>query len=205
MMRPAADRSYEYFWRGTLRWLGGDAPDPVAVDAPATSEPGDSIDVGVDVRDGAFQAVPEASVEATLTVPGGNASSLTVRHEAGAGGRFVAALRPEQAGLYRVRAAARRGATALGDADRWFFVGGTDREFADPRLNEGFLRRVAQASAGRYVRAGDTSEIASWLRDRTPEEAASEQRDLWHQPWAFALVMSLMAAEWALRRRWGLR
>ena len=205
MMRPATDRSYEYFWRGALRWLGSDAPDPVAVDAPATSEPGDGIGVSVDVRDGAFHPVPEAAVEATLTVPGGETRPLTFRHEAGTGGRFVAAVRPEQAGLYRVQAAARRGATTLGDANRWFLVGGSDRELADPRLNEGFLRRVARASEGRYVRAADASGIVSWLQDRLPQEAASERRDLWHQPWAFMLVTGLMAAEWILRRRWGLR
>ena len=67
---------------------------------------------------------------------------------------------PSSPGLYRVHAEARRGAATLGAADRWMYVGGADREFADPRLNEGFLRRVARNSGGRYVRAADASKRA---------------------------------------------
>jgi len=120
-------------------------------------------------------------------------------------GRFAAAFQPEQAGLYRVHATARRGTTPLGTADRWVYVGGGDREFADPRLNEGFLRRVARASGGRYVRAADASRIVAALQSSVPKDAAPERRDLWHRPWAFMLVVSLLAGEWILRRRWGLR
>jgi hypothetical protein len=32
-----------------------------------------------------------------------------------------------------------------------------------------------------------------------------EHRDLWHEPWTFALIVLLLSAEWILRRRWGLR
>lgn len=205
MMQPSTDRSYQYFWRQAARWLAGSARDPVAIDVPESSEPGDSIEIEVDARDRAFQSVTDAKVEATLTIPGGEVRSLTPRHEAGAGGRFVATVRPDQAGLYRVRAEARRGAVALGDADRWFYVGGGDREFADPRLNEGFLRRVARASGGQYVRAAEASRVVTSLQSVVPQPAEPERRDLWHQPWAFALVIALLSVEWILRRRWGLR
>jgi uncharacterized membrane protein len=205
MLQPSTDRSYEYFWRQAARWLASPAPDPVAIEVPESSEPGDSIDIEVDARDRAFKPVPDATVEATLTIPGGDARPLTPRHEARGSGRFVAAFRPDQAGLYRVHAEARKGAVTLGDADRWFYVGGGDREFAEPRLNEGFLRRVARASGGEYVRAVEASRVAAWLQSVTPQHAEPERRDLWHQPWAFAFVLMLLAAEWILRRRWGLR
>jgi hypothetical protein len=85
------------------------------------------------------------------------------------------------------------------------YVGGVDREFADPRLNEPWLRRVARASGGRYVRAADASRIVGWLQETTPQQAAPERRDVWHEPWAFAVIVALLSAEWILRRRWGLR
>ena len=84
-------------------------------------------------------------------------------------------------------------------------VGGTDREFADPRLNEGFLRRVARGSGGRYVRPAEAGQIVSALRTTVPQDAPPERRDLWHTPWALTLVVALLSAEWILRRRWGLR
>jgi hypothetical protein len=85
------------------------------------------------------------------------------------------------------------------------YVGGADREFADPRLNEGFLRRVARTSGGRYLRAAEASRIPALLTSAVPQNVTPERRDLWHEPWAFALVVMLLSAEWILRRRWGLR
>jgi hypothetical protein len=205
MLQPSTDRSYEFFWRHALRWLAGPAPDPVAIDVPEAPEPGDTIDVRVDVRDAAFKPVPDATVTVTLAAPGGEARPMTLRHEAGSTGRFTAAVRPDVRGLYRVVAEARQGTTSLGRADRWFYVGGGDREFANPRLNEGWLRRIARTTGGRYVRAAEVSDIASWLDAAVPEGVEPTPRDLWHEPWAMFLVIALLSAEWVLRRRRGLR
>jgi hypothetical protein len=205
MMAPSTDRSYEFFWRQAARWLSSSAPEPVSIHVPDAPEPGDAIAIDVEARDASFAPVPEASIDATLTLPGGAMQPITLRHADPAGGRFTAAIGPEQAGLYRIHAEARKGATVLGAADRWMYVGGADREFADPRLNEGFLRRIARDSGGRYARAADAAKVPSWLRAIVPQNAAPERRDLWHEPWVFVLVISLLSLEWILRRRWGLR
>jgi len=172
---------------------------------PDAPEPGDAISIDVDAHDSSFAPVADATVDATLTAPGGVTTTIKLRHADPASGRYTAALGPEQPGLYRVHAEARRATTMLGTADRWMYVGGADREFADPRLNEGFLRRVARNSGGRYVRAAEASRVPSWLQATVPQNAAPERRDLWHEPWAFALLVILLSAEWILRRRWGLR
>lgn len=205
MMVPSADRTYEFFWRQSARWLASTAPDPVSIAVPAAPEPGEALTVDVDARDATFAAVPDAEIDATLTAPGGATQAMTFRHTDAAGGRYTAALKPEQPGLYRVHAEARRNRVSLGTADRWMYVGGADREFADPRLNEGFLRRLARDSGGRYARASEASRVPSWLQSATPQNAAPERRDLWHDPRAFALIVVLLSAEWILRRRWGLR
>jgi uncharacterized membrane protein len=205
MLQPSTDRSYELFWRQAVRWLASPAPDPVAVTVPDASEPGDSIEVGVDARDAAFLPVPDADVTATLARPGGEVRPLPLRREAGGAGRFTTALSPDEKGLYHVHADARRGTTPLGAADRWFYVGGADRELADPRLNEGALRRIARSSGGRYVPVADASQVVPWLEAAIAETVDLEQRDLWQEPWIFALVIALLSTEWILRRRWGLR
>ena len=181
------------------------APDPVAMTLPDAAEPGDAVSIDVDARDSSFVAVPDAAIDATVAGPGGNAAPIKMRHTDPGSGRFTAAYRPDRAGLYRVHAEARRGSTSLGTSDRWMYVGGADREFAEPRLNEGFLRRVARESGGRYVRAAEASQVASWLKSAAPQTALPERRDLWHEPWAYALVLGLLSAEWILRRSWGLR
>jgi uncharacterized membrane protein len=205
MLVPSTDRGYEFFWRQAARWLSSSAPDSVTITTPDAPEPGDAMSVDIAVRDESFVPVPDATVDATLTAPGGAVQPLKLRRADATSGRFTAALGLEQAGLYRVHAEARRGTTALGMADRWMYVGGADREFADPRLNEGFLRRVARNSGGRYVRASEAARVPGWLQATVPQNAALERRDLWHEPWAFVLVITLLSCEWILRRRWGLR
>jgi uncharacterized membrane protein len=203
MLQASTDRSYEFFWRQALRWLATDAPDPVSLTLPAEIESGDSMTVELEARDRSFSPVSDATVTATVTAPGGQEQPLPLR-PAGKG-KFVASESMDNSGLYRVHAEGKRGAVLLGTADRWFYVGGSDREFADPRLNEGLLRRLARESGGKYVRSADAGQLVPALRSSAPRTTEPERRDLWHEPWAFALVIGLLAAEWILRRRWGLR
>jgi uncharacterized membrane protein len=205
MMVASTDRSYELFWRQSARWLSADSPDPVAVTVADALEPGDAASAAIDVRDASYAPVADAVVDGALTPPGGAAIPLKLRHADAGGGRFAAALAPDRPGLYRLRVEAKKGPTSLGIADRWLLVGGADREFADPRLNEGFLRRLARSTGGRYARAADAAQVASWLQTAEPATATPERRDLWHEPWAFAAIVLLLSSEWILRRRWGLR
>jgi uncharacterized membrane protein len=203
MLRPSTDRSYELFWRQAVRWLTGDALDPVALAVSGGIAAGDGVAVELEARDGSYEPVADATVEATLTVPGGHTSPLALRPSGI--GKHGASFVPDTPGLYRVRAEARKGATLLGAADQWFQVGGHDPEFADPRLNEGFLRRVARQSGGEYVTAAEVSRIVGALSAAVPQTLEPVRRDLWHEPWTFAVVIALLASEWILRRRWGLR
>jgi uncharacterized membrane protein len=203
MLRPSTDRTYELFWRQAARWLSSDAPDPVSITVPDAAATGDSITVQLDVRDARFEPVDDAAVEATLTAPGAGPAPIALR-PAGTGvqrANFVA----DTTGLYRLHAEARRGPTPLGAADKWFYVGGSDPEYVDPRLNEGFLRRLARRSGGQYVRPSEVDDIVRTLTTAMPSTLEPVRRDLWHQPWAFALVVGLLAAEWVVRRAAGMR
>ena len=45
--------------------------------------------------------------------------------------------------------------------------------------------------------------MLSAVSNSIPQTVEPERRDLWHEPWAFALVIGLLAAEWIVRRMWG--
>ena len=47
--------------------------------------------------------------------------------------------------------------------------------------------------------------VDGWLQETTPTRAPAERRDVWHEPWALALIVVCLSAEWTLRRRWALR
>jgi hypothetical protein len=77
---------------------------------------------------------------------------------------------------------------------------------ANPRLNEAGLRRLAEASGGRYGTAEQGAAAAGWALEAARAAASPpEWRDAWHTGWMFLAIVTAMAIEWALRRRWGLR
>jgi uncharacterized membrane protein len=205
MMMPVDDRSYELFWRQAVRWLAAPSPDPVSAVLPDAAQPGEDAPIAVHIRNAAFAPVPDAAIMASVTAADGSAEPLTFHRDGAEDGRFVSAFRPGAKGVYTLHAHASRAGAALGTVDQTFYVGGADPELADPRLNENVLRRIARASGGRYVPLADAARVASWLEETAPEPGGLEPHDLWQQPWLLALVIGLLAAEWILRRRWGLR
>jgi hypothetical protein len=160
--------------------------------------------VTIHARDAAFRAARAPVIEATITAPDGTVTPASVVADDVQQGRYAAVVPALQPGLYRVQVAVRQGRAALGRAEHLMLAGGFDPELADPRLNEAVLRRLAEASRGRYLAAPDAAGAARWLREATTARR-EELRDLWHGAWTFLGVAGLLCIEWALRREWGLR
>jgi hypothetical protein len=89
----------------------------------------------------------------------------------------------------------------------WMLVGGADRELTDPRLNADVLRRLATDSGGALLAANELDQLSRRLAQSAARaaDAPRRERQLWHTPWAFLLIIGILSVEWGLRRRWGLR
>ena len=205
MLTPSTDQSYERFWRQAIRWLAQNAPDPVSLTVPAAPAPGDGIPVSVGARDGKYAPRADALVDVRVTAPSGRVESVRADPVAAQAGRFQAAIRAPEPGVYRVAVDARSGSGALGTSIATMLVGGVDAEMVDPRLNEDTLQRVARASGGAVIAAGDIQSLLTKLDSGAPATGPAQRRDLWHTGWSFALLAALLAAEWLLRRASGLR
>jgi uncharacterized membrane protein len=204
MMLASSDRTYDTFWRQSIRWLASPAPDPVAISVAGGAAPGDSVTIEVTARDAAFAAVRDALIRVRVTAPGGEVTNLEAPLHDAANGTYRAVLDADQPGVYRVRADATRG-RPIGAAEEWLLVGAADPEFTDPRLNEEVLRRLALATGGRLLSQHETASLTRMLDARTPPAAPPVSRDLWNSRWVFAAIAALLFAEWVLRRREGLR
>jgi hypothetical protein len=207
MMLPSSDRSYDRFWRQAIRWLALPAADPVQVTVPAGAAPGDTLPLRIAARDGAFEPQRDAAVAVRVALPDGRLEDLPPPSPAGRGeaAGFTAVFRPAQPGVFRVTAEAKRGDATLGSSSAALLVGGVDVEMADPRLNRQVLERIAVATGGRVMAEDEIGELPSLLRARVPAAVLSVRRDLWHNGYAFTLIVLLLGAEWIARRRWGLR
>ncbi len=204
MMLPAADTSYDTIWRQLVRWLARGSLEPVAVAGPRSPSPGTSEPVSVLVRDREYQAVGDAEVQLVVTTPAGDERRVTATLADAADGRYEAAVRFDDPGVYRLAADARRGGDALGRGERVVLAGGADPEMADPRLNEAVLQRLAARSGGLYVRPEGVSAIPPKLATPAVVDGPPEVRDLWHGVWSLLAVITLLATEWTWRRRVGL-
>jgi hypothetical protein len=156
------------------------------------------------VRDDEFKAIGNAEVTIRLKAPGGQERTMPAALADPREGRYSAAVRFDDAGVYMIAADVRRGSQALGSATRPTLVGGVDIELSEPRLNESVLRRIAERTGGQYVAADDASTLPALLRQSDVGNLPTEMRDIWNNGFTLALLIALLAAEWVVRRRVGL-
>ena len=204
MMRPATDVTHELVWRQLARWLAAGAADRIEIPPVAAALPGITESIGIMVRDEEFKPIGDAEVTLRVKEPGGQERSLPASLADPREGRYSAAVRLDQSGVYVMAADVRRGTQSLGSATRPTLVGGADVELAEPRLNEAVLRRIAEATHGQYVRVDAASSLPGLLRQSEVGRPPTEMRDIWHNGFSLALIVGLLAAEWLVRRRVGL-
>ena len=202
---PADDRTYEVFWGQVARWLTGSARDPITLANRGGETPGDRLDIQLQVRDEAFVPVPDASPVLAVTGPDGATWEVRAELVDAARGRYRAAVRPAEPGVHRIDAVVDHGGERLGAATDWALVGGTDAELVDPWLNAPALERAAAATGGRYVEPDGVGGLGASILDGFTAPPPSVRTPLWHNVWVFLWLVAVLAAEWGLRRRWGLR
>ena len=206
MLRPASDASYDRFWRQTARWLTADALEPITATPPGSVLPGDPVELPIVVRTLAYAPSPQDELRVRVEAPDGDTIDIIPSLTDPARGLFTARVPAAERGIYRAEVVRTTGSSGSARTELRWLVGGLDRELADPRLNEAGLRRLADASGGRYGTAEQGAAVAGWaiqaaaVRSRPPE-----WRDAWHTGWMFLSIVLLVSTEWALRRRWGLR
>ena len=204
-MLPAADNTFELVWRQMARWLASGAADPIEIPPTSVTLPGTTETLSVLVRNEEFKPVGDAEVVLRVKEPGGQERSVTAALSDPQSGRYAAAVRFDQAGVYAIAADIKRGTRSLGTVNRSILVGGADLEMTEPRLNEAVLRRISETTGGKYLSAADAGQVPSLIRAADTQAPPMEMRDVWDNGWTLAMIITLLAAEWIVRRRAGLR
>jgi len=69
--------------------------------------------------------------------------------------------------------------------------------------NRDLLEKLSDQTGGRYYKPDQASKLAEDITYSEAGITARETRDLWDMPALFLLVLAIRAAEWLLRRKWG--
>ncbi len=199
------DLTHEYFWRQLMRWLVDGVPDPVEPHLLTDRvEPGEAITLRTDVVDTDFVELNDASVIAHVSRPDGSIADIPMQWSGERSGEYVGIVPAAGAGSYEARIEATRAGKAVGTTLVHVRAAPGDAEYFDATMHAATLRRIADETGGKFFTADAAQGLAEDLRYTGRGVTTVEERDLWHLPIIFMLLIGLLCAEWAYRRRVGL-
>ncbi len=202
---PLEDQTHERLWRQMLRWLVSYVPDRIEVEADRDRfEPGSVVHLRATVRDEAFQEVNRARVVATVETPSGSLAEVPLDWSVERDGEFVGAWTASEPGLHQVEVEATSEGEVLGTAVSRFAVDQLNEELFGAARRDSVLRRVADETGGRQIDVGRWDRLEDELAVSSDGAVVREARDLWDMPFLFLLLVALLSAEWAVRRRLGM-
>jgi hypothetical protein len=204
MSQPLGDPAHDLFWQQLLRWLVLDSPGQVVVTAENHTLMDDGhIELSANVRDKEYMPAPDAKVTAHLIGPNGISVMLDMTPAADNPGVFHAAWTADKPGSYLAEVTAEKGSQELG-SDTFPFerIDGVAENFHTVQNSE-LLEKLATETGGRYWKPGELSRLPNEISYSDAGISVRDIKELWNMRVVFLWLLLLMAAEWLLRRKWG--
>jgi hypothetical protein len=152
----------------------------------------------------ALAPVADADVQLVLRGPSGRTQTVTMRPLGN--GRYTADAGPQAPGATTFTAVATRGGARLGEDRGTFGVGRLSAERREPGADPAAMRRIALRSGGAVVGLDTLGAFVRSLRS-TLADRPLVRRDatpVLGLPTLLALLVTLLTAEWVLRKRSGM-
>ena len=202
---PLEDQTHETLWRQVLRWLLEGVPERVEVVAtPARAGPHEPVTLRARVTDEGFLDVNDAQVTAQVIAPSGRTVDVPLEWTLREDGSYAGKLLPEEQGVYRITADARRGRDTTRSAPVSLLVDDHGADVERAELRAPALRRLASETGGRYYSLDAAGQLAEDVAYTESGVTVRETRDLWDMPAMFLALLTLLGMEWGIRRVRGL-
>ena len=201
MSQPLGDPAHDLFWQQLLRWLVLESPGPVVVTAPNQTLMDDGhIQISASVRDKQYLPASNARVSAHFMGPDGISAMVDMAPEANNPGVFHAAWTAEKPGSYLAEVTASDG---LGtDTLPFERIDGVAENFHTVQNRE-LLEKLSSETGGRYWKPDELARLPNEISYSDAGISVRDIKELWNMPVVFLWLLLLMAAEWLLRRKWG--
>ena len=206
---------HKKFWRQAILWLARrdqQQANEVWISLPQRRfRPRTRVAFTTGLNDQAGDLVPDARLEAMLTLPDGTAESIEL--SADRAGRQGLIANTQQPGIYRLTVRAPDSAAEVASSHADFVVLQRDLELSAPAANPGLLDLLAKMTGpvgGKALAPEQLSSLLEQIKASPPRDEIETQYkwqlgDTGCDAWAFYLVLvGLLGSEWYLRKRWGL-
>lgn len=204
MLQPLSDRTHEMFYQQLLRWLVSDTLRKVTTSTPKQLLSDEShVTLRAEVRDRTYLPASDAKTEAHILGPNGLAEGVEMRPDPVEAGVYTAEWTIPKPGSYLVEVVANRGGEELGrDAMTFRREDGIAENF-HTQQNRELLQKLASETGGRYYKPDEAQKLGQDISYSEAGITVRETRDLWDMPAVFLLLLGVRAAEWLLRKKWG--
>lgn len=210
--REALTGVFDGFWSNTVRWLvlGADAG------------PGQDLSLRLSGRSVALEdeltvtvvqrgSAMDLAVEAVVTGPNGNATTLLLQDQTGADRRRIGSYRPAVAGVHTIVVRPLNGEARNADGEMieplvtkfTAYDGNTEllRTAADPAL----MRALAVGSGGEVLSPDEPGALLDVLRtERAARFVPPVPAYVWDRGWIMAAILIWVGLEWIIRKKGGL-
>lgn len=200
--------AHRRFWRQVILWL---AKKDEATDgsvwvkfAERRFSPASRVEFTAGALDPDGLAVTGAEFTAKVTLPDGKTENTSLARQGDqALGTFLNTLEP---GDYQVEVEGTKDGKSLGTGRARFLIFAQDLELDNPAADPAALSSLANMTGGSKVEPERLSDLLRELQEKTRElEVASEtKQSLWDNFGVLVIFVSVLGAEWYLRKRWGL-
>jgi uncharacterized membrane protein len=208
MQSALGDPSHDLFWQQLLRWLAKDSPGQVTVTmAEQTLEDQGQVHITAVARDKDFQPAPDAKLQAHLIGPEGLSEFVDMTPVPNQPGTFAMDWTAAKPGSYVAEVTAGRGSGSaseeLGkDVVQFRREDGVAENFHTEQ-NKALLTKLADETGGRYWEQSELDRLPKEISYSEAGISVRDTKELWDMPIVFLLLLGLMAADWLLRRKWG--
>ncbi|MEE2821594.1 MAG: glutamine amidotransferase [Acidobacteriota bacterium] len=208
MLRDHEDQTHEIFWRQIMRWLVSSARDHITIETDrevySQNEP---VHLRAEIRDKSFSLINDAQVEASITSPGGEVEAVALQWDAHEDGVYRAQWTTHEDGLHTVGLTAKTKTQEnikTFETDTAFLTSTGSQEYFEAFQKKDFLEKLALETGGSYYTVSETDQIPEQIMYTKSHTSVIKILDIWDMPFNLFVMISLLSAEWILRRRYGL-
>lgn len=203
-----ADQTHERLWRGIIRDLARHADRRVRTELSVTrATPGEAVTVSAHALDALHRPDPQAKLTLAVTTPLGEIRRYPMtRSTEGAAGWQSARFVPRTPGRHELTL------TLPGDGEgngnvavrEHVDVTASGDEFHGRTAGGQLLETIAATTGGRLVDAAHARALAGAIDDTRDTRSVVKRLPLWNAPVLLLAALTLMCAEWLLRRGRGI-